>query len=160
LNLSKKQLILSLRVRSPAYYGESSFGRKPETRNLTWLPNHADCKKLSIYSQLQVRHDTLCITVIRKCRFFTHTYSCSFLKINVPQILSLSIPQTRSALLHNSTFLVRYSIFVFISTNNLFFLFFRKKGSKKVQVAGGSPSLGFRTKRVITAEKRITSANN
>ena len=36
-----------------------SFRRRPESSefNTFWMPDHADCKKLSIYSQLQVRHD-------------------------------------------------------------------------------------------------------
>jgi hypothetical protein len=34
-------------------------GIQERWRCVFWMPNHADCKKLSLYSQLQVRHDTI-----------------------------------------------------------------------------------------------------
>jgi len=35
--------------------------QKRKTLKLDWIPGHADCKKLSIYSQLQARNDKTAI---------------------------------------------------------------------------------------------------
>jgi hypothetical protein len=40
------------------------------------MPNHADCKKLSIYSQLQVRHDGVNLFYCRVNNFRVFLISC------------------------------------------------------------------------------------